>query len=313
MRILTNPGSNLSAQTVAHYDIDLTPQQIVVDGVYHDTREAFDFAQIDRWVATAKAHPYVLGTASSEFVQIFLQLAKKDPEVIAIMTSKKVIQSHSAAVAAVRALPTQSTTEGMRVDVVDSMTTDCGAALITLAAAEARKAGLSRARVVELLEVLARRSGLVVTVATLDNLIKGGRASFLRAWVANFLQMKPIISMVDGELQSTGKITRHEDPAQRVAQTVLDAVGPKRPLWLGIAHGGAADTGRRVLELLRQRVNIAYVYFRPFAPAIYLHVGPGAIGVAALPIDDLPWTLPTPPTFADASTTVSFTVPLAGH
>lgn len=301
MRILTNPGSNLSPQTIAHYDIDLTPQQIVVDGVYHDTREAPDFTQIDGWIATAKAHPHVLGTASSEFVQIFLQLAKRDREIIAVMTSKKVIQSHGAAVAAARALPLQSTTQSIQVDIVDSMMTDCGTGLLTILAAEARKAGLARSQIVELLETAARRSQLVLTVATLDNLIKGGRASFLRAWVANFLHLKPIIAMPGGELKSVGKISQHEDPAARLAQAVLDANGATRPLWIGISHGGAVDTGQRLLAEVRKRVNVAYVYFRPLAPAIYLHTGRGAIAVTVVPVDDLPWQPPTPPTFADAS------------
>lgn len=44
MRILTNPGSNLTDEVAHSLDVDLTPQKIVVDGISHDTRNALDFS-----------------------------------------------------------------------------------------------------------------------------------------------------------------------------------------------------------------------------------------------------------------------------
>src|SRR5688572_27465113 len=184
MRISTNPGSNLLPKVVEHYDIDLAPQQIVVDGKYHDTRGGLSHRDIDQWIASANKYPYVLGTAASEFAKIFQDLAQTDREILSIQTSRKIIQSYDAAISAKEALATQSRYADVAVEVVDSGNTDCGTGMLTMLAAEARTAGKSLRETAEIVRTAAGRLTMALWPATLDNLVKGGRASFLRAWLA---------------------------------------------------------------------------------------------------------------------------------
>lgn len=118
--IVTNPGSNLTADEVREHDIRLTPQQIVVDGEAHDTRGGFTFADIDRWVQSAKQHPHVVGTTASEFVQYFQRLAQEDSEILAVMTSRKIIGSHDAALVAANTLKAHPRFAHVRILVADS-------------------------------------------------------------------------------------------------------------------------------------------------------------------------------------------------
>ena len=190
MRIVTNPGSNLSPALVERYDIDITPQQIVVDGVEHDTRAGIDSKQIDRWVDEAEEHPYVLGTSAAEFVNVFAELSRDDGELLAVMTSRKVIQSYDAAVSASRTLGDLAKNP-VEVVVVDSGVTDAGAGLATLLAAVAREAGLRMDETRAIVERFCSELTMRLHVASMHNLIKGGRASFLRGWLANILRIRP--------------------------------------------------------------------------------------------------------------------------
>jgi len=63
MRIITNPGSNLTSAIVARYDVDVTPQQIVVDGVLHDTRDSIPQEEIRELQSSIYLHcgPGALG------------------------------------------------------------------------------------------------------------------------------------------------------------------------------------------------------------------------------------------------------------
>jgi DegV family protein with EDD domain len=297
MRIVTNPGSNLPAEVIRHYDLSITPQKIVVDGVAHDTRDIADSRVVDEWVRTAKEHPHVVGTSAAEFVTLFRQLAAVDREILAIMTSRKIIGSYAAAVSAAGTFQSVSMGEGTSVDVFDTETTDLGAGLVTIFAAEASRAGLPRRKVLEAVEAFSRRQQMLLTVETLDNLVKGGRASFLRAWVADFLHLRPLISFVDGVLKSIGQTSRDGDVERALAERLVQSLGKGRPVWAGIVHGGAPEKGESLARKLAARLDVRYAIIRPFSPSIHLHVGPGAVGAMVYPIDNLPWAPPVPPRF----------------
>lgn len=297
MRVVTNPGSNLTPSAIDHYGVELTPQRIMVDGVEHDTRDGIALDIVDRWVHSAKEFPYVVGTTASEFGQLFARVGRSDPVILAVMTSRKIIQSHAAALTAARVLADHPTHKNLRIGVVDSTVTDVGAGLVVLAAGEAARANVPLDVAVDALTRMSARGRFAFTVGTLDNMVKSGRASFVRAFVANFFDVKPLIAFVDGELKTVGKISGKADPTLAIADD-LAALGEGRKVWLAIAHGNAPEKAERLLAHVTKRLDVAYAYVRPLSSSIYLNVGPGAILGAAMPIDDLPWTPTTPPDFS---------------
>ncbi|MDP2274912.1 MAG: DegV family protein [Archangium sp.] len=296
MRIVTNPGSNLDEDMTLAQDIDLTPQKIVVDGISHDTRNTIDFAQVDGWVKRAHKYPQVQGTTEQDFVEYFSRLVKKDPEVLCVMTSRKLIGSHDAALAAVAKLKASSDPElkAARIEVVDSQVTDVGAGLCTLAAAQARKAGLNLRGVAQFLRSFAERNRNVLTVATLENLIKGGRASFLQGWVGNFLDIRPMISINAGVVSTVAKLSGKADVVQKIDDYVSSRLDPKTAVWLAVAHGNAPEKAKAVAARLQERYRCEYTLVRPLSPSIYLHMGPGSVMAFLFPLDGLGFR-PTPP------------------
>lgn len=285
--MVTNPGSNLPQDLCAHYDIEVTPQQIVVDGTSHDTRPGISFEQIDTWVRTAKVHPHVLGTTAAEFVSLFTRVARRDREILAVMTSRKIIGSHDAAVIASRSVMEKQ--RDVRIAVGDTGTTDLGAGLACLLAAEARNAGLDLERVAELVEAYRTHVRMYIMPKTLEYLVKGGRASSLRAFFAGLFGLRPLLSFVDGELKAVGKIPMKADIATAVASAVEADIGRARPVWAAIFHGGAPTAAAFAAKELRTRFDVRYLLSRPISPSIYVHGGPECLGVVVLPLDGLPW------------------------
>ncbi|MBL8921103.1 MAG: DegV family EDD domain-containing protein [Myxococcaceae bacterium] len=296
MRILTNPGSNLGEEVEHDLDIDVTPQKIVVDGISHDTRNAVDLRKVDKWVATAAKHPFVQGTTEAEFDEAFSRLLRKDPEVLAVMTSRQLIGSHDAAVAAAAKLQRSNDKQlqAGRIEVVDTTVTDVGAGLVTLAAAQWRKAGLPLEKVAEACRAFVKGGRSIITVATLENLIKGGRASWLQGWVANFLNVRPLLSFDGGKAVSVGRMSGSADPARRAFDWLAERFEPKKRVWLAIAHGDVEPLARQAEALLKAHFTVEVSMVRALCPSIYLHVGRGGLAVFLHPLDGLPQPL-TPP------------------
>ncbi|AKT39674.1 DegV family protein [Chondromyces crocatus] len=289
MIIVTNPGSNLPEGLVERYDIQVTPQQIVVDGVSHDTRFGIELALIDGWVRTAREHPHVVGTTAAEFVSTFRAALRHDREVLAIMTSRKIIGSYDAAQVAARTLLRLPGEEGAKITVFDTGVTDVGAGLSCILAGEARAAGMPLEDVVQLLEACRREIQVGFVVETLEYLVKGGRATALRAFFANLFGLRPLIAFSSGELKMMSKVSARADAGIAIAQWIAGSLGQGRRVAAAVFHGDAPHKAQRAAEELRRRLDVACLWLRPLSPSIYLHAGPGAVGVAAVPLDQLPW------------------------
>jgi DegV family protein with EDD domain len=294
MRVVANPSCNLSDSAIRRYGVELTPQHVIIDGEALDTRGTTTFTEVDRWVRESRDFPHMVGTTAHEFVGVFRRLLRDDPQIVAIMTSKQVIQSYAAAVSAARVVEDAFVSKGVRIGVVDSMMTDAGAGLLAIAAGEAALAGLDVKRAMAMLEPLATSARFVFIVQTTEYLVKGGRASWLKGWLANMLDVKPMIAFVDGELKSAGRIAGRADPVEAlVADACAKFAG--RPLWISVFHGGVPAQADVLAARLSQRLDVRYVYKRALSPGVYIYAGPGMLGYAAVPIHGLSWTPPTPP------------------
>ncbi len=281
MIISTNPGSNLSPALIERYDIAVTPQQIVVDGEYHDTRSSLSHEQVNAWVLDAERHPYVLGTSAAEYAGIFRELSRRDAEIVSVQTSRKIIGSHDAALSATKVLADTESTAHVHVEIVDTQVTDVGAGLATVLACEARDAGLSLKEVADVVRAFSSDGHLFLIPQTLDNLVKGGRASFLRAWLAEFLKVRPVLAFIDGEVSAAGKVSMKLDRTLVLVDRVVSALGEGRRVWAGVSHGGAPAEAAGLAEHLRELFDVDALMIAEMAPSIYLHGGPGVLAVFA--------------------------------
>jgi len=299
MQIVINQGANLPDAAIAHYSLVVAPAHILVDGAEHDPREGISHDTLDRWVREAREFPYLVGTTAQEFAHLFTEVARNDSEIIVVSASRKLIHTYAAATAAARTLQERAAYANLKISVVDSLMVDIGPGMLALAAAEAKRAGIPMRRAVSMLEAMAQRARFCSTVATLDNLVKGGRAGFLRAWIADFLDIKPLLGMEDGEVTSAGKIRGNADRADAMSNH-LAKIGGGRRVWVGIAHGSDPDTAHALRRSLEKKFDVAYSLTIPLNPTAYLHAGRGSIFAVVFPIDNLAWELTTPPEFSTA-------------
>jgi DegV family protein with EDD domain len=297
VRIVTNPGSNLSAAAIARYEVELTPQTIMVDGVAHDTRETPSFAQIDAWVRGAKLHPYVVGTTAAEYVALFRRVARADPDILTVTSSRKIIGSYDAAVSASRTMYGRREHDRLEIAVADSGVTDAGAGFAVAVAGELARGGATLAEASRMLAAFPKAAVFRFVPDRLDYLVKGGRATLLKAWLADWMGVRPVIGFVDGEPSVVAKISASVDRTLGLVDTVTTACTAGERVCVAMMHGGGtsereADHCERAL---RARLDVASWTVRPLSPSIYLHAGPGSLALAVLSLDKLGWRSDAPP------------------
>lgn len=282
MRIVTNQGSNIHPAMAAEYDLVLGAQDIDVDGLRYDPADGIAFDQIDHWVKTAKQHPIVLGSSASQLVGLMMEVAKVDREILFVTSSSKIVGTYDAAVNAAQTLREDRRYADLDIRILDSGTTDVGAAVPIMLAAELNRSGESFDRIEARVSEFCRSGRMAVYVENLEGLVKGGRASFLRSWMANVLKVRPILGFDDGELCAAGRISTKDDPVRAMTEHLVKEMLCDR-VWVGVAHGNAPDRSEKLVAALREVFEVDYVYALPVSPSIYLHVSAGAICAALFP------------------------------
>ena len=292
VKIVTNHSSNLPDAALEAYGILRTDQVLIVDGEVHQTRDIRALADIDRWVARAKVHPYIVGTTAAEFVKVLGPLTRTEEEAVVITTSQKVIESYNAAV---KALGTLESMRGgaERFGVADSGVTDIGTGLACVYAAALAREGVPLAGVLSALERFRANVRFGFTLRSLDYLVKGGRASAVRAWLARMLKVRPLLAMERGEVQVAGRLPAEGDASVALAEYLTRGI-EGQPVWIALLHGNAPELAAGLEQELRRRVDVRFASTRPTTVSTYLHSGPGTVGGVVLPLNALPGRVPVP-------------------
>ena len=110
--------------------------------------------------------------------------------------------------------------------------------MLALRGAELAEAGWTGGRIAAELSRLRVQSGMLLTVDRYDNLLRSGRISRSKAWLAGMLDVKPILSLdTGGNVVPVERVRGRENLEARVL-AVLDRRLTPRPqvVRFGIAH-----------------------------------------------------------------------------
>ena len=167
------------------------------------------------------------------------------------------------------------------IHIVDARTASMGIGLLALLAADLAEAGTRGAEIASTVEARRADVNLYVALDTLEYLRKGGRISGAQAAIGTILSMKPIITVVEGKVETADRVRTRGKARERVLE-LLSA----RPLEaLAVLYGPPADAAAFRDELVPRipgGVDPARVSVQPIGASVGPHVGPGCIGAVVL-------------------------------
>jgi len=167
-----------------------------------------------------------------------------------------------------------------RVRAIDSETASASIGMLALAIQRRLERGTSDEEVDELVGRYRRERGLLFTVETLEFLLRGGRIGKARAFAGTLLDVRPILSIVEGEVVPVKRVRgRHRSLAELVAG--LAAGTDDRPGWrFSLAHGAAPERAAELERLVRERRPQAELELVvELGAVIGTHAGPGTVAV----------------------------------
>lgn len=274
VRIVVDSTADLVPQAAAR--VKIVPLTIrfgdreYIDGVTIDSRKFYEMlVESDELPTTSQANPGVFADAFEEAVE-------EGFDVVCITCSGKLSGTHQSAVIAAQDYPG-------RVFVVDSKTIALGSAILTQYALELLDRGLSAEDIAVELEHKRDKVRLIAMLDTLEYLKKGGRISATVAFAGGLLNIKPVVSIEDGEIKMLGKARGSRQGNNLLVQEIHKAGGVDfgKPLMLG--YTGLSDM------LLQKYIadsaalwqgKVEQLPVSVVGSVVGTHAGPGAVAVA---------------------------------
>jgi DegV family protein with EDD domain len=131
---------------------------------------------------------------------------------------------------------------------------------------------------------------MLLTVDRYDNLLRSGRISRGKAWLAGMLDVKPILSFdTDGKVVPIERVRGRENVEARVLALLDQRLTPRpKVVRFGVAHADAPEAAQRIRAALIERFQPRECLVSLATGVLGTHVGPGAWGVFYQIEDDAP-------------------------
>jgi DegV family protein with EDD domain len=170
---------------------------------------------------------------------------------------------------------------GGRVTVVDTRTVSIALALAALGLARELEAGpCELTGLVAEAESFHRRSRLVFAFETLEFLQRNGRIGRGQALVGGLLGVRPLLTLVEGEVEPLGKVRGHARLLSELERLVCEDTRADEHLRVGIAHAQAEGIANDIAERVRSvRPQSEIELVAPLGAVVGTNTGPGGAGL----------------------------------
>jgi fatty acid kinase fatty acid binding subunit len=169
---------------------------------------------------------------------------------------------------------------GDRVRTIDSESASAAIAMLGLAIQRRLEVGATDEEVDAFVERYRGSAGLLFTVETLEYLARGGRIGRARAWAGELLNIKPILSIREGEVLPVKRVRGNRKAFQEFADAFEAGTRDEPTLRVGIAHADAPERAEALRKMVREKRPAAEIeVVTTLGPVVGAHAGPGTVGL----------------------------------
>ncbi len=273
--VITDSTAYIPDEIVKQYKIQVVPLTIIwgdetlLDGV--------DILPNDFYkrLANSAIMPTTSQVSIAEMENAFKQVLDQGNEILGIFLSSKFSGTVQSAIQAREMLPKAAS----KIAIVDSLLTTMAMGWPVLTAARAVLAGGNLAECQKVAENARDHSGVMFVVETLEFLRRGGRIGGAQALLGSALNIKPVLEMRDGQIESVERIRTKEKAMNRLLELVTESIKGQSPVRLATVHANAEAEAIALLEKAKARLNPIETLCCPLSPVVGTHSGPGTIAL----------------------------------
>lgn len=241
-------------------------------------------ADFFEWMKTATELPQTASPGPGDYLQMYETLANEQGirEIVSIHITSKGSGAFQAAKAALPILLERI--PDIKVEIIDTLNVSMCQGWMAIEAARAALEGKPLQDIMTLVKDMIPTTKMIQTADNLKYLYLGGRIGRARHLVGSLLNIKPLISMQDGEITSLGTALSRKKAYEMMADLVEKAVGTGGKIKIAYVHAAALEEVEKIKREIEKRLSVVEMLVTELTPPLGVHTGPGTVGFCYYPV-----------------------------
>jgi len=273
--VVTDSIADIPRELAERYQIHVIPQRILWGDDEYLDRVTISSETLYRDLSSRPGYPTSSAPDPARVERSFAWISAHYDAIVAIPVAKALSGTWQVMEAAAKKLRER----GYPIAVLDSRLNSAAQGLAVIAAAEAAAGGEKLDAIVLKLEETFSRARILVGIADFRYMVRGGRVSALKGFVAAVANLKPIVS-----LDTSGKGVAFGASFSRVGceRKILRAVVRERDSIrrYAVVHAAVPARAAAFAAELTRAVGRPPEYVMEISPVVGIHAGVGAVAVA---------------------------------
>ena len=273
--VVTDSTCDLPKKIIEKYNISVVPLNVhfgedtFLDGIDLKSDEFF------QKLANSEFHPTTSQPSVGRFLEIYNDLLKTHDYIISIHISDKLSATFNTALQASNQLSNE------KIQIIDSKNGTLGLGALVHKIAMLNDSEKDFEALVTNAQNLVEKAEFFGLVPTLEYLAKGGRIGKAQEFFGSLLKVKPILSAVDGEINSVGKVRT----LNKGIDYIVDIVKENKIETLFVVHASHLERANLLIQKLDGIIDEKNIVISEFGPVVGTHLGPGAFGVGFITLE----------------------------
>lgn len=279
--VVTDSAADIPAALAEQLGIRVVPLHVTYQGKDYRDGEDITTAHLLDLMAGSDTLPQTSQPSPADFMPVYQQLVDEGyTQILSIHLARAL----SATIESAR-LAASQLAEGVRVEVVDSSFATVGQGAMAMEAAVIAQHGGTIEDAVQRVQAIREGCRIHFVSDTLENLVKGGRATKAQGFMTSLLNIKLVIGLAeDGAVVVEHKAKGIKNAISFMAKEVAADVAEKGAMVYYLLHTDAAARAQKIGEAIKKAgVEARFLTEATIGPVIATHVGRGACGVFCYP------------------------------
>lgn len=290
-QIISDGACDLTLELREKYNIQVVPFYISFDGeTYQKEIDEIGIREVyERMVSDPKTYPKTSLPSVQNYVDAFLPHVEAERGVICFTITTSLSGSYNAAMNAKEII--EEDYPDAKITIVNSLGATVSQQIHVIEAAKMQQAGYSYDEVVQTVEGQMKDSGRIFfTVGDLEYLQHGGRIGKLAGMAGTMLKLKPMITLKDGEIESSGVARSRKKSMVKVLELLknhFEESGENpEDYYYYVGFGYDEEEGKVFQQMIDDQlaeigVTVPSVLVQ-IGVTICVHTGPYALGVGIM-------------------------------
>ncbi|MHB8276229.1 MAG: DegV family protein [Candidatus Humimicrobiaceae bacterium] len=270
--IVADSSSDISKDICEKYNIAVAPLYVMFGNeTYRDDGKQLSLKAFYDKIRVSPMMPTTSQPTPGDFLEIYKELLKTHDSIINVLISKKMSGTITSAELAAKELP------GADITTIDSEKVHMPCGFIAIKAAELASQGKSKEEILKVIEELKEKVTVLFIPSTLEYLKKGGRIGRAKALLASLLELKPILTLHDGEVSPYKNTRRWEQGKQEIINLMETMVKNPTSLHVFVGDSDMESEGDEFALKIKDKFNPKELLRGDIGCIVGSHIGPGTL------------------------------------